>query len=163
MSGLDFNFDPSVEEGTRYELIPAGTYLSEITEAKLSATRNGRGQQLHLTGRVIEGQHEGRLFWESIIYAHVNQMATKIGRARIKDYCVACGIEETITDVSAFTFKPFLATLGIQKDKDGVYPDKNRVTRVRPREEKVAEKAPEKIALKPTAGGKTDFDDTTPF
>jgi hypothetical protein len=173
MSDLDFDFNPAEEEGTRFDLIPAGTYPVEITEAKVSATRNGHGQQLHLTGRIIEGSHEGRVFWDSIMFAHVNQMAVKIGRARIKDYCVALGIKERITNPETFKFKPFFATFTIRKDKDGVYPDKNVVTRVRSWSEGEKGKASPQPAAKAPKGAqpiisskaddKTDFEDSIPF
>jgi hypothetical protein len=138
--------------------------MAVITDVSISATKSNAGQQIHFTWKIMgEGPHEGRIVWQSILVVHTSAQATKIGRAKLKDVCVALGIEERITDLEVFKFKPALVTLTIEQDKDGIYDPKNKITRVRPREEKAEAKpaAVPKLAVR----GKTDadLDDSIPF
>ena len=48
-------------------------------------------------------------------------------------------INEQVNDAEVFLFKPARIRLGIEKDKQGVYPDKNKVRRILPLEPKPAE------------------------
>jgi hypothetical protein len=128
---FDLGFDPQTEEGTRYDLIPPGVYMAAITDASISATKNNAGQMLNFTWKIMgDGPHEGRSVWQSILFAHTNPQAVKIGRAKIKDVCIACGVEEKITDLDVFKFKECLITIAVEPEKDG-YDAKNKITRVR--------------------------------
>ena len=125
----EFSFDPSTEEGSA--LIPNGVYLAEITSATTAETKNGTGHMLHLTWRIIEGEQENRYVWQSLIYAHTeSEMAVKIGRAGIKDICVATGIAEAVTDHQVFVDKIANIRIATQEDKRGDFPDRNVVKRV---------------------------------
>ena len=57
----------------------------------------------------------------------------------LKDLCVATDVAEQVDDAEVFLFKPVRLRLGIEKDKQGVYPDKNRVSRILPLATKPAE------------------------
>ena len=48
----------------------------------------------------------------------------------MKDLCDACGITEAVTDVAVFLHKPCTISVGIERDKEGIYSDKNKVTRI---------------------------------
>ncbi len=173
----EFSFDPSTEEGSA--LIPNGVYLAEITSATTAETKNGTGHMLHLTWRIIEGEHENRYVWQSLIYAHTeSEMAVKIGRASIKDICVATGIAEAVTDHQVFVDKIANIRIATQEDKRGDFPDRNVVKRVsKPGAPKPIQRpgatpvnATQKIyePLKPVPGGKPaqgkgEFSDEIPF
>jgi hypothetical protein len=172
----EFNFDPSKEEGSA--LIPPGVYLAECTTASAAETKNGNGKQLHLTWRIVEGSHENRYVWQSLMYAHTESaMAVTIGRQGIKDICLATDITETVTDHQVFVGKIASVRIGIQEDKRGDFPDRNVVKRVtkplppRPAENARSSKAPtnstQKIyePLKPAASkvGRGDMNDEIPF
>jgi Protein of unknown function (DUF669) len=171
----EFNFDPATEEGSAL-LIPPGLYLAEITSASTAETKNGNGQQLHLTWRIIEGEQENRYVWQSLMYAHTESaMAVKIGRAGIKDICTAAGITEAVTDHEVFVGKTANIRIGIQKDKRDQYPDRNAVLRVskptppKPTENTGFFRAPanstQKIyePLKPVPGTGGALNDSIPF
>jgi hypothetical protein len=49
----------------------------------------------------------------------------------VKDLCDATGITDPVTDVEVFLYKPVVITLGIEKDRTGQYPDKNKITGVK--------------------------------
>jgi hypothetical protein len=48
----------------------------------------------------------------------------------LKDLCTALGVDEHVEDVEVFLFKPARIRVGIEKDPDGVYDDKNKIKRI---------------------------------
>ena len=56
-----FLFDPEGEEGSHFDLIPAGDYEAEIIAAEIAQPRSGDGLMLKLTWRITKGDYEGRL------------------------------------------------------------------------------------------------------
>jgi hypothetical protein len=129
----DFEFDPSQEEGSpEFTLLPAGKQKAEVIDASIARTKNRKGTQLHLTWQIIEGPYDRRLIFQSIMITHESVEATKFGRHKIKDLCVACGLEERVTDVEMFKHKPCFIFIGVEKDKNEQYPDKNVVRRIKP-------------------------------
>jgi hypothetical protein len=134
-----FFFDPSKEEGSHFDLIPPGEYVAEIIEAEIKQPRSGDGHMLALTWRISEGDFEGRQVWESLCFQHSNEQAQTIARRKLKDICIACGIEEQITDPEVFKFKSARVRIGVQVDKSGAYDDSNKISRVRSLEDDPAE------------------------
>jgi Protein of unknown function (DUF669) len=132
LSALPETFDPSQQEGSSFNPIPAGEYTLEIIEASVNEARNGNGDRLNLTCKVIEGEHENRYVWHGITLTNSSTQAVEIGRKQLKDLCVACAITDPVTDAEVFKFKPFLARVVIRVDKDGVYADQNKIARVLP-------------------------------
>jgi hypothetical protein len=130
----EFEFDPSTEEGSHFDLIPKGYYKAEVVDASLSTTKNGKGTMLNLTWQLDTdgGDYDRRFVFSHILTQHESVDAMRFGRQRVKDLCVACGITEAITDVSVFKYKPCTIYVGIEQDKTGEYPDKNKVSRIQP-------------------------------
>jgi hypothetical protein len=81
----------------------------------------------------------------------------RIGRAKLKDIAVACGVTDAITDLSVICHKPCWIAVKIESDDTGQYPDKNRVGRVKP----ISAAKPKPATNGATA--KPDFDDKVPF
>ena len=76
----------------------------------------------------------------------------KFGRRKFKDIAVACGITSPITDVGVLDGKRATLVVGIEKDKAGKFPDKNRIRRV--------------LSYAPRANGQArdvPFNDEVPF
>ena len=48
-------FDPETEEGSHFDLIPAGSYVAEIIEAEIGQPKSGAGHMLKLTWKITEG------------------------------------------------------------------------------------------------------------
>jgi len=69
----------------------------------------------------------------------------------LKDLCVATGVAEQVDDAEVFLFKPVRIRLGIERDKQGVYPDKNRISRILPLEAKSEEPEQPEQPTKPVA------------
>ena len=145
-------FDPETQEGNSWDLLPVGEYVAQVVEASIQKPNSGDGYYLALTWKIIEGDYEGRQVWQRITYLHSSEQAQTIGRKTLKDLCVATGVaDEQVDNAEVFLFKPVRIRLGIERDKQGVYPDKNRISRILPLEAKSEE--PEQPA-KPVAGTK---------
>jgi hypothetical protein len=126
-------FDIDTEEGLpEMSLLPAGKYPAEIEDAQVSPTKNGNGQAVNLKWRIVDGEYENRIVFQSILITHTSEAAQRIGRGMFKDVCSSCGLTGKITDLEVLKFKKCLIKVGVEKNKDGQYADKNRVTRVDP-------------------------------
>ena len=87
---------------------------------------------VNLRWRIVEGEYENRVVFQSILIQHTSADAQKFGRQRFKDVAFACNIKDPITDLEVLKYKTCTIRLGIEKDKTGQYPDKNRVVGVDP-------------------------------
>jgi Protein of unknown function (DUF669) len=132
-------FDPATQEGNSWDPLPRGEYAAQIVEVKVVQPHSGDGYYLVLTWKITGGAFEGRLIWQWISLVHSNEQTQTIGRKTLKDLCVALGVDEQVNDAEVFLFKPARIRLGIEKDKQGIYPDKNKVSRILPLESKPAE------------------------
>jgi uncharacterized protein DUF669 len=162
-------FVPENEKDISFDVIPAGKYQAEVVDASIAAMKNGKGTLLCLSWVVTTGEYEGRHVFQNIVHTHTESPhSMTIGRGHIKALCTACGIIGPVTNVDVFQYKPCLIQVGIEKDKSGEYPDKNKVTRIIPL---VAVNAPppeQKAILPNTApqkgnGAKADLNDPIPF
>ena len=124
-------FDTPNEKGST-EPIPAGQYVASVFDASVGPLKSGKGQAVSLTWEIDGGEYSGRRIFDRIIIAHENADAMRIGRAKLKDIAVACGVTEAITDLSVICHKPCSIAVKIESDDTGQYPDKNRVGRVKP-------------------------------
>jgi hypothetical protein len=125
-------FDPTTQEGNSWDVLPVGEYVAQVVEASIQQPNSGDGYHLALTWKIIEGDSEGRQVWQRITYLHSSEQAQTIGRKTLKDLCVATDVAEQVDDTEVFLFKPVRIRLGVEKDKQGIYPDKNKVSRILP-------------------------------
>ena len=140
----------TTQEGNSWDVLPVGEYVAQIVEASIQQPNSGDGYYLAVTWKIIEGDFEGRQVWQRITYLHSSEQAQTIGRKMLKDLCLSTDVAEQVHDAEVFLFKPVRLRLGIEKDKQGVYPDKNRVSRIMPLETKPAEPDPTKPAIPAT-------------
>ena len=147
---LPESFDPGTQEGTSFNVVPVGTYVAQVTDACVMQPQSGDGYYVKLTWQITEGEYEGRYVWQNITFLHSKTQAVTIGRQQFKDLCIATGISEQVTDVEIFKYIPCRLKVGIEKDKQGVYSDKNRVSRILPLEPK--DPTPAKATPKPAPG-----------
>ena len=129
---LPETFEPEAQEGNVWDLISEGDYVAQIVEASVEQPKSMNGYQLTLVWKVLEGPFENRQVWQRITYLHSSQQAQTIGRKTLKDLCNALTINEQVEDVGVFLFKPARIRVGIEKDRDGVYDDKNKIRRILP-------------------------------
>ena len=102
-------------------------------------TAEFRRRHLALTWKIVEGEFQDRQLWQRITFVHSSEQAQTIGRKTLKDLCVALDVNEQVGDAGVFLFKPARIRVGIEKDKQGLYPDKNRISRILPPEANPAE------------------------
>src|SRR5262245_563783 len=132
-------FDPATQEGNSWDVLPVGEYVAQVVEASILQPNSGDGHYLALTWKIIGGDYEGRQVWQRITFLHSSEQAQTIGRKTLKDLCIATDVAERVEDAEVFRFKPVRIRLGIERDKQGVYPDKNRISRILPLEPKSVE------------------------
>jgi len=147
-------FDPTTQEGNSWDVLPVGEYVAQVVEASILKPNSGDGYYLALTWKIIEGDYEGRQVWQRITYLHSSEQAQTIGRKTLKDLCDALGVNEQVKDAEVFLFKPVRIRLGIERDKQGVYADKNRISRILPLEAKSEEPEQPEQPAKPGAATK---------
>ena len=148
-------FDTANEEGSPdFEPLPKGQYVASITDAKVGPLKSGKGQAVQLTWQVEgDSKYAGRLIFDRVIVVHESAEATKFGRRKLKDIADACGVKDSITDLSVLLNKPCSIYVKIEQDAAGEYPPKNRVGRVKPLA----------VASAKANGGKPAFNDQIPF
>ena len=145
-------FDPTTQEGNSWDVLPVGEYVAQVVEASILKPNSGDGYYLALTWKIMEGGYEGRHVWQRITCWHSSEQAQTIGRKTLKDLCVATGVaDEQVDNAEVFLFKPVRIRLGIERDKQGVYPDKNRISRILPLEAKSEEPEQPEQPTKPVA------------
>ena len=143
-------FDPEKQEGNSWDPLPVDWYVAQVVEASVLQPKSGDGCYLAITWKISEGKFEGRLVFHRITFAHSNEQAQTIGRKTLKDLCVALNVNEQVSDAEVFLFKPARVRLGIEKDKQELYPDKNKVSRILPLEPKAPESGqPVNLPLEP--------------
>src|SRR5439155_6352449 len=102
---LETPFDIPNEEGTSFDLIPAGRYPAEVVKVDSKPTKSGNGHAVHLTWSICEGEYEKRLLFQQILLQHTSAEAQKIGRQKFHDVAIACGINEAFTDLDLLLYK----------------------------------------------------------
>jgi Protein of unknown function (DUF669) len=127
---LDQAFDVEKEEGSSFDVLPPGKYNADLMQAEVVQLKSGRGQAVSIRWCVYDGEHEGRWLFDNVIVQHDSPEAMKFGRRKFKDIATACGITAPITDVEVLVGKRAALVVGIEKDKAGEFPDKNRIRRV---------------------------------
>ena len=152
---LNEAFNTATEEGTpAFEPLSPGNYVASIIDAKVGPLKSGKGQAVLLQWEVRDGANQGRLIFDRVIVAHESAEAMKFGRRKLKDIADACGVKDSITDLTVLLNKPCSIYVKIEHDDAGEYPPKNRVGRVQPIAK--SDKADK-------ANGKPPFDDAAPF
>ena len=130
---LPETFDPGAHEGTRdLEPMPIGWYQAQIIETEVRDASNGNGTYLLAVFEILAGDHRGRKIFQNVTLQNANQQAVEIGQRLLTDIYTAVGHSGPTRDIRVLLFKPVMARVGIKRDKDGIYPDRNAITQVKP-------------------------------
>ena len=130
---LPETFDPSAHEGTRdFEPFPLGWYQAQMIESSVEQARNGNGNYLLAVFEILSGDHHGRKIYQNVTLQNASLQAVEIGQRLLTDIYTAIGITTPTKDIGVMLFKPVMVRVGIKRDKNGVYPDRNCVTSVKP-------------------------------
>ena len=125
-------FDPSQYEGTADLVpIPPGWQSAHIVEASYKEVLNNSTSTYMLAVfEIIEGEHKGRKIFQNVTLTNRNQQAVEIGTRLLKDICESVKTGP-LKNLEVLQYKPMKVRVGIKRDKDGVYPDRNQITQVR--------------------------------
>lgn len=73
-----------------FEPLPDGDYLCNIAEVGERVSQKNPNVEYYGTEfEVIKGDHAGRKIYGNFVYKHHNEKAVNIGRARMKQLCIA--------------------------------------------------------------------------
>ena len=123
-----FSFDASqVAPQDSFSLLPAGSYIAQIEESEIKATKAGTGQMLKLKWRVVDGQYANRVLFQQINIVNQNPKAEEIGQRQLSSLCHAVGVLK-LNDTAQLHAKPVKIKVKIRVDDTGKYDDQNEVT-----------------------------------
>lgn len=108
---------------------PEGNYTVMITEAEMKPTQSG-GQRLALDIEIVDGEHKGKKFWDSLNLVNQSAVAEGIAQRSFAQICQGIGLDPSkVTDTSEIKMKPFAVKLKIEgyTDKEGKPKSKNVV------------------------------------
>ena len=112
------------ERTSDFSPLPVGEYLCVISDCELKDTNDGTGKYISLKWQVIQGDHEGRIFFENINIQNKSEKATQIGLSVLGEIskCIMTKISKTEDLID----KICVVSLGIQPDT-GKYEASNKV------------------------------------
>ena len=125
-------FDPSQYEGTADLVpIPPGWQSAHIVEAsRKEVPKNPSSTYMLAVFEATEGAHKGRKIFQNVTLTNQSQQAVEIGQRLLTDICNALKIGP-LKNLEVLQYKPMKVRIGIKRDKDGVFPDRNQITQVR--------------------------------
>ena len=161
MASLGYEFNPDgVEPRENLDPVPAGVYAAEVVESDVVDSKSGRGRQVKLTLRIIDGPLEGRRIWDNINFRHESEITQRIGQQQLAELCAACGHRGPLDDTELLHGIPIRVRVEIRKDDTGNYGPRNAVKRYMPldasipdRKEFAAQTTERPTAAKPASGG----------
>jgi hypothetical protein len=124
MATLEHQFDPNTVPDDEFDPVPNGTYLAQIVESDLKATKNGNGQIIKLKWAIMDGPQKGRFVFDNINYRNTNAQAEEIGAKQFKKIIKAVGLA-VVSDTTQLHLRPARITV----EADGQY---TRVKRYEP-------------------------------
>ncbi len=136
---IDFS---EIEPSTSRELMQPGWQKAEIVESDVKPTKKASAAQeynetsnpnfndkaLHLTFRIIDGEHKGRNVWGSYNYIHNSATAQEIARKEVAAIRQAIGIpkDRSFRDSNELHNRPLMIFVDVEKSEG--YKPKNVIT-----------------------------------
>lgn len=126
MASLSFDASKvAPQEG--FTVIPAGSYIAQIEESEIKATKSGTGQMLKLKWRILDGQYKNRVVFGNLNIVNQNPEAEKIGQRQLSALCHAVGVLQ-LADTSQLHARPCKIKVKVRVDQSGKYDDQNEVS-----------------------------------
>jgi hypothetical protein len=139
------------DTGGDFETLPPGEYVAQAVEGRIAPPKTGNGYALTLVWKILEGEYENRQIWQNISFVHPKAGAQFYGKKMLNSIIAAVGCATPLLNGESLLWKPVRIGVAIEKDTTGVYPDKNRVVKVRALNDNEAAEAAESQATKPAA------------
>ena len=113
------NFNANdVEPNVGFEPLPAGKYITAITNSQMKPTKRGDGSYLELELTVLEGNCKGRKLLDRLCLNHPNPQAVKIARGNLSSICRAVGVLQPGDSCELHNI-PLSVTVKVKKMDDG--------------------------------------------
>ena len=98
--------------------IPSGKYPAVIIASEKRMTKNGTGEILELTLKILEGNFKGRRLWDHLNWKNTNPKAEAIAKSKLAAVCHAVGVLEP-NDSSELHDLPLTITITGDDDSFG--------------------------------------------
>ena len=100
--------DLSNAKSNTNEVLPAGKYVCNVTNAELKDTKNGTGQYIKAELTIIDSANKGRKVWTNFNVKNSNAQAVEIGLGQLKSLLENAGYAnpnklESVTDLCGLT------------------------------------------------------------
>ena len=122
MSDFDFDFDAI--EDFEFGVLPPGDYPVMLDEAELVDTKAGDGKYMKAKFRVFEGVYANRILFHNFNIYNKNEKAQNIGRAQLKQFGKACGLNQPKNPHDFIGYK-VMAKIKVHKDE--TYGEQNKI------------------------------------
>jgi hypothetical protein len=122
MSDLDFTNDKSAE----FEALPAGKYGAIIVSAEVVDTKSGKAIKTKF--QVIDDERKGTTLYHYFNHINSNEMAQKIGRGQIKDYCTKVKISPDLAGNGVESLCGHRIGITVKNTQDEVYGKQAQIT-----------------------------------
>src|SRR4051812_3552093 len=126
MASFGATFDATgIEPVKPLEVLPPGTYPTQIVESEMRLTRDGMGQFLQVVMDVLEGPYKGRKLFDRLNLVNANAQTVEIAQRTLSAICHATGRLQ-VQDSDELHLVPFLAVVTVQPPKNG-YGEINKI------------------------------------
>lgn len=92
-----YEVDQLPKGNSNYEVLPAGWYTANITQAELMDTKAGNGQYIKIRYDITGPSHQGRVVFGNLNIKNPNPKAEEIGRQQLGEIMRAVGLAR-VTD-----------------------------------------------------------------
>ena len=114
MAQLGETFDANVVEPNQpFEVLPAGKYKVQIIASEMRPTNDGNGSYLWLEMDILEGEYQGRKFWDRLNLNNPSEQAVQIAQRTLSALCHACG-KLVVSDSEDLHFIPIIAHVKVR-------------------------------------------------
>jgi hypothetical protein len=120
MAFIDFDFDPTTVEPSKFGLTPIGEYIVEVTETDYKSTKDSTGKYIELKMTVLDGPYAGRQIVDRLNVKNNSEFAVEIAQRTLKDILDAIGYKGQFRDTSVLHNRPMKIKVSIiTKQKTG--------------------------------------------
>jgi len=96
-----------------YEVVPAGWYVAQITDAEIKDTKRGDGKYIKIRYDIQGPNHQGRVVFGNLNVNNPNPAAEKIGRQQLGDIMRSVGMSN-VTDTDELLGKTMQIKIDIR-------------------------------------------------
>src|SRR4051812_35306532 len=126
MASFGATFDATgIEPVKPLEVLPPGTYPTQIVESEMRLTRDGMGQFLQVVMDVLEGPYKGRKIFDRLNLVNASAQTVEIAQRTLSAICHATGRLQ-VQDSAELHLIPIIADVTVKPPKNG-YGESNKV------------------------------------